>query len=232
MSYRKTTYRLAPLIAFIGCDGSGKSTLSADITTMLNKQIPAQRCYLGQGSGYIGRKIRELKIIGPILDRVINKKAKTARTKGKKIPGLLTAIVIFAFSCVRFYHFQQMMRLRQKGIIVVTDRYPQTDVPGFYDGPGLSAAETQNWFISKLVKWEYKLYDRMASIKPDIIFRLNIDVDTAFYRKPDHDYALLQAKVEATHKLSFRGARMIDIDSTIPYKEVYQIVSNVIKEEI
>lgn len=230
MSYQNSTKQLAPLIAFIGCDGSGKSTLTMDFTNRLSKSRPTQRCYLGQGSGNIGRRIKELKIIGPFLDRIIDKKASAARKKGSKIPGVLTAIVIFIFSYIRFYQFKQMMRLRKKGITIITDRYPQTEISGFYDGPGLSAAHTNNWFIAKLVKWEYKLYDQMASVKPDLIFRLNIDTDTAFQRKQDHDYNLLQAKVEVTPQLLFRGARIVDIDATAPYKEVYQIISDVIEE--
>lgn len=230
MSYQNPPKQLAPLIAFIGCDGSGKSTLSIDLTNSLSKSRPTKRCYLGQGSGNIGRKIKEIKLIGPFLDRIINKKASAARKKGNKIPGVLTAIVIFAFSCIRFYHFKQMMNLRRKGVTIITDRYPQTEVSGFYDGPGLSAAHTTNWFISKLVKWEYKLYEQMASEKPDLIFRLNIDVDTAFQRKQDHDYDLLKAKVEVTPKLSFKNAHIVDIDATIPYKEVYQTVTDMVKQ--
>ncbi|CAI3950999.1 Thymidylate kinase (Tmk) (PDB:3LV8) [Commensalibacter communis] len=232
MSYQNSPKHLPPLIAFIGCDGSGKSTLSLEITSALSKIRPTQRCYLGQGSGNIGRRIREIKYIGPILDRVIEKKATTARKKGNKIPGVLTALVIFLFSCIRYYNFKNMTKARQNGVLVVTDRYPQTTIYGFYDGPGLSAAHTTNWFISKLVQWEYKLYDRMASVKPDIIFRLNIDVDTAFARKQDHDYELLKAKVEVTPKLSFRGAYIVDVDATLPYEEVYQIVWNMIKDII
>lgn len=232
MSYQKSQKHLAPLIAFIGCDGSGKSTLSIDLANVLSQSHPTQRCYLGQGSGNIGRRIKEIKLIGPILDRIIDKKATTARNKGNKIPGLTTAVVIFIFSCIRYYNFKKMMKARENGMLTITDRYPQTEVSGFYDGPGLSAAHTNNWLISKLVKWEYKLYDQMASIKPDVVFRLNIDVDSAYQRKQDHDYNLLKLKVDATPRLSFRGARIVDIDSTLPYKEVCQIVSNVVKEII
>lgn len=232
MPYQNPPKQLAPLIAFIGCDGSGKSTLSLELADSLSKSRPTQRCYLGQGSGNIGRRIKEIKIIGPFLDRIIDKKASTARKKGNKIPGITTAIVIFLFSCIRYYNFKKMIKARQKGIMIITDRYPQTEVSGFYDGPGLSAAHTNNWFISQLVKWEYRLYDKMASIKPDLVFRLNIDTDTAFQRKQDHDYNLLKAKVEVTPKLLFRGARIVDIDATLPYKEVYQIATNVVNEII
>lgn len=220
----------APLIALVGCDGSGKSTLSMDLTSTLNQIRPTERAYLGQGSGNIGRKISQFRFGGRLLARMIEKKAHTARTKGKKIPGVLTACVIFAFSCIRFYNFRKMMRLRRQNVMILTDRYPQLEVVGFYDGPGLSAAHTSNWLISRLVKWEYALYKAMAAVKPDLIIRLNVDTDTAFQRKPDHDYQLLNTKVEATQKLRFQGAPILDVDATRPYDEVYETALEKIRE--
>ncbi|MGL4686463.1 MAG: hypothetical protein ACRCVY_06900 [Commensalibacter sp.] len=223
---------LAPLIAIIGCDGSGKSTLSMDIVEALKSTYPIQRCYLGQGSGNIARHIRNFRFGGKFLEKIISKKAKTTRTKGEKIPGLITALVIYAFSAIRVRNFKKMMSLREHGIIVITDRYPQIDVPGYYDGPGLSAAHTSNWMIRLLAKWEYKKYEQMASIKPQLIFRLNIDAKTAFARKPDHDFELLKIKAATTPKLTFGGAKIIDIDAELPYEDVYKIVLEKIKENI
>lgn len=230
MHKKRSTENQGPLIALVGCDGSGKSTLSFDLAEALNQGRPAKCCYLGQGSGNIGRKISQFRFGGKILGRIIDKKAGTARTKGKKIPGVLTALVIFFFSCVRFLNFIKMLKLRKQGVLIIADRYPQTDVVGFYDGPGLSAAHTQNRFIQFLVKTEYRLYDYMASIKPDLIIRLNIDVDTAYQRKQDHDYNLLKIKVEATQKLKFRGAPIVDIDASLLYKEVYETAMRAIRK--
>ena len=230
MHKKRSTENQGPLIALVGCDGSGKSTLSFDLAEALNKRQPAKCCYLGQGSGNIGRKISQFKFGGKLFSRIIDKKAGTARTKGKKIPGILTALVIFFFSCIRFSNFSKMIKLRKEGVIIIADRYPQTEVVGFYDGPGLSAAHTRNCFIQFLVKLEYKLYDYMAFIKPDLVIRLNIDVDTAYQRKQDHDYNLLKIKVDATQKLKFRGAPIIDVDATLPYKEVYEIAMKAIND--
>lgn len=230
MHKKRSTENQGPLIALVGCDGSGKSTLSFDLVETLKHVQPTKCCYLGQGSGNIGRKISQLKLGGKLLGRIIDKKAKAARTKGKKIPGVFTALVIFTFSCIRFFNFKKMMRLRKQGIFIVTDRYPQTEVVGFYDGPGLSAAQTKNRFIQLLVRLEYKLYDYMAAVKPDLVIRLNIDVETAYQRKQDHDYNLLKIKVDATQKLHFRGAPIIDLDATLPYEDVYAQALKVIQD--
>ena len=59
----------------------------------------------------------------------------------------------------------------------------------------------------------------MASYVPDLVIRLNVDVETALVRKPDHGVDLLKAKVAVTPFLKFNGARIIDLDATMPYAE-------------
>ncbi|MGE0774086.1 MAG: nucleoside triphosphate hydrolase [Sphingomonadaceae bacterium] len=211
---------MAPLIAVVGCDGSGKSTLAADILSALQTRHDAQLCYLGLRSGHIGNRIKRLALVGPQLERFLSKKAGQARNKESTIPGIGTALVLFGFSLLRLRRFRRMLTFRRQGVIVVTDRYPQTEVPGFYDGPGLSAARAGSRLVAWLAARERRMYDWMTDFRPDLVIRLNVDVDTAFARKPDHKIESLRSKVAATPLLRFNGARIIDLDSRSPYVEV------------
>jgi hypothetical protein len=211
---------MAPLIAVIGCDGSGKSTLAEDLRATIaasGKKVAGS--YLGLRSGVMGNRIKALPLVGPWAERQLSIRAGKARDKGGKIPGLPTALVIWAFSLVRARRFRRMLRLREAGVIVVTDRYPQIEVPGFYDGPGLSAAKPDSWLTARIAAKERALYEWMAGHVPDLVIRLNVDADTAFARKPDHKYASLQAKVAVTPHLRFNGAHIVDFDATMPYDE-------------
>lgn len=220
--------KMSALIAFIGCDGSGKSTLSQDMLKTVSCKRPAATCYLGLGSGEMGNRIKRLPVIGAAIERRLSQKATQTRNKDSKIPGPVTALVIYTFSLMRLRRFRKMLALREAGVIVLTDRYPQTDVAGFYDGPGLSAARAEGWFVSLLARKEREMYDWMASHRPDVVIRLNVDPATAHSRKPDHDFDLLARKVQATAKLRFGGAPIIDIDSTQPYPEVRSAVAWVV----
>jgi thymidylate kinase len=206
---------LAPLIAIIGSDGAGKTSLAASLCAALHGEGAAY-AYLGLGSGTLGLKIQAWPLIGPVLARRLTAKAKQARTKGERIPGVLTALVIYVFSRKRVRRFRQMLALRTLPGVVICDRYPQLDVAGFYDGPGLSAARPGNRFTAWLAQREIRLYQRMVSYRPTLVIRLNIDADTAFARKPDHNLALLRQKVEATPLLRFNGARIVDVDARQP----------------
>ena len=211
------------LIAVVGCDGSGKSTLTADLLVELAKRGPVARCYLGLGSGEIGNRIKRWPLVGPMIEARLADKARQTRTKGERIPGLATALVIYAFSLLRLHRFRRMLDLRRRGVTVVTDRYPQTVVPGFYDGPLLSAASAASRPVAWLAAREYKLYAWMAGHRPDLVIRLNVDVATASARKPDHEPEALRQKIAVTPLLSFAGAPIVELDSCSPYPEVREV---------
>lgn len=212
---------LAPLIAIIGCDGSGKSTVSEAVLNYVRLFGAAEAAHLGKQSGNIGRAIAKLPLIGGLLDRIIVKKTdKTRSERDKKSPGLLTALIIYAFSLRRLRRFKRMLEVRQKGSIIVTDRFPQLEFPGAYDGTGLSVLADNGIIVGWLARRELKLYEWMTSYKPDLVIRLNVDLDTACARKPDHRRELLASKVAATPLLKFNGAPIVEIDSAQPLENV------------
>ena len=212
---------LSPLIAIIGCDGSGKSTVSEEILNWVQGYGPAVAAHLGKQSGNIGRAIAQLPLIGSLLDKFIARKTDSTRAqREKKTPGLLVALIVYAFSIRRLRRFKRMMAQRHQGLIIVTDRYPQLEFPGAYDGTGLSVAAPGNWFVRWLARRERVLYEWMTSYRPDLVIRLNVDLDTACARKPDHRRELLRDKVAITPQLTFNGAPIVEIDSTQPLAQV------------
>lgn len=208
---------LAPLVAIIGADGSGKSTLAADLAAAFLRERPTAHVYLGLGSGPLGQRIAAFPVIGRLLGPILEKKAGRTRDPKDMIPGLMTALVVYRFSLQRKKRFDAMMDLRRRGVFVITDRYPQTEVPGFYDGPGLSAARAGSWVVRWLAAREAKLYAEMAAHRPTLVLRLSIDLESALARKPDHGRALVEQKIAVTPQLTFGGARIEEIDATMDY---------------
>lgn len=212
------------LIAFVGCDASGKTTLTSRLGLELAKDRPTTYVYLGLGSGDLGRRIGQFPIIGHMLEKKLSKKAKTTRTYGEKIPDSLTALVVYAFSLKRYFNYLRMKNALRAGLTVVTDRYPQAEIAGTCDGPGLSAAQPGNLFVAWLKKSEASLYQRMAEHHPDLIIRLDVSPQIALQRKPDHDLELLQTKSKVMKQLRFGGARMVSIDASSPLQAVWMQV--------
>lgn len=57
------------LIAVVGCDGTGKSTLTTDLVKSLQQHWQTERRYLGLLSGEDGDKIKRLPLVGVWLER-------------------------------------------------------------------------------------------------------------------------------------------------------------------
>jgi hypothetical protein len=202
----------------VGSDGSGKSTLTADILAHIQRTRRAEMGYLGLGSGEQGRAIGRWPLIGQPLQRYLEDIAATLRDPQATIPGMLAARYAMRRSRKRRARFDQLLERRREGVTIVTDRYPQLEVPGMHDGPIL-AAKAPNEAIAALQRRERALYAGMAIWVPTLVLRLHIDVDTVMARKPDHDRALIERKVATVPELRFNGARIVDLDATMPYAE-------------
>lgn len=213
---------LAPLIAVVGCDGSGKSTVVENLLEWAAAQGPAATVHLGRQAGNVGRALARLPLVGPGFDRLIHRKVGGVHRDLDKeqTPGVLPALVISAFTLRVQWRFRRMLGLRRRGFMVVTDRYPQMSVPRAYGGPDLTLGLHGNWFVRWMAEYEQAAFRRMTLYRPDLVLRLNVDLDTACRRKPDHRRELLRAKIAVTPLLSYNGAPIVDIDASRPLAEV------------
>lgn len=205
----------------VGCDGSGKSTLTADLLAHFRHNGPCELIYLGQSSGNIATWIKSLPVIGAPVGRYLARKAERTHARKADAPDIPTALVIYSLSRWRAHKFRRMLKLARSGVTVITDRYPQAEVPSFhFDGPGLVGADAGGWLVRRLAVREQNLYQWMACHVPALVIRLNIDADTAHLRKPDHKLSTLRAKAAMIPTLHFNGARVLDLNGRDPYSDV------------
>lgn len=69
-----------PLIAVIGSDGSGKSTVCEHLITVVEKYGAVERVHLGKQAGNVGRAVTKLPLMGKSLHKTIERnQVKTAK---------------------------------------------------------------------------------------------------------------------------------------------------------
>ncbi|KMV67174.1 hypothetical protein AI29_14920 [bacteria symbiont BFo2 of Frankliniella occidentalis] len=218
------------MVAIVGCDGSGKSTITTDLIKAMQKIRPTERRYLGLISGEDGDKIKKLPIIGVWLERRLAKKSEKTQSMRSEAPPLWAAFIMYALSCWRSSNFHKARALAESGVLVIADRYPQAEISGFhYDGPGLGVERVKGWLLKEMAKREVVIYEKLANYQPQLIIRLDIDVETAFARKPDHSYQELSDKIGVMRQLNYNGANIVDLDSRKPYEEVLASVVAAVK---
>lgn len=218
-----------PVIAVIGVDGSGKSTVCMELKAWLETHYPVKLCHLGRQTGGIGRMIAKLPFFGKKLDHGIAGKANKARSD--KGPKAGVAVIMFLLSLKRVYRFYKMLKFKEQGFLIITDRFPQTSIIGGLDGPDLTVDHPDSMVSQYLTKLERKLYHWMTDHKPDLVIRLNVDIDTAMKRKPDHRLSSMIKKIETIQKITFNGAPILDLYSnTQPLEEIVQEAKKAVTE--
>ena len=224
---------LPPMIAIIGCDGSGKSTVSEEVIAFANQYGPASGAHIGKQAGTVGRNLTKLPLVGHWIERLIfrkTRKVKKLHKKNKRNPGLVISLVLYAFVIRRVRRFKRMLKLRKEGQIVVTDRFPQLDVLRAIDSTDLSTTDSGSSFVLWLARKELRHYEWMTSYRPDLVLRLSVDHETACARKPDHNPDSLAKKIKVIPQLKFNGAPIVEIDGTKPLPEVLEQARNAVAE--
>ncbi len=224
-SFNRAEKRKSPIIAIVGADGSGKTTISHELLDLLADYQPAVLCHLGKQTGNMRRAMRQY-TLGKKVDRQIKKAGAVARERGVSFP---VALFMFTASARRILRFAKMLCLHRMGYAILTDRYPQTAVYRVMDGPLLPGRHYADIGAKALMHLEYWFYRKLVSVRPDVVIRLNVDLDTAISRKPDHGALSLERKVLAVQKLAFNGAPVVDLDAGQPLEDVLEQARAVVR---
>lgn len=114
------------IIAFVGQDGAGKTTISNIMLERLKKNHDLKNMYLGSGENYSS------------LIKRIYKKAEKKNNKSllKDISGMLFYVQV-AKKCAK--KAKKSRKLAKNGTIVFWDRCPQIQFEGINDGPKIKS---------------------------------------------------------------------------------------------
>ena len=200
------------VICFIGTDGAGKSTLVREVAKRYKEIFGVKVSSL-----YFGWRpfLPTTKLISYFFKKKGYRVAESMNKKRKRF-SLIQELMLHYYYKEYWarYLFKIWPKFYKKQIIVV-DRY-------FYD----MYAHYDYANRSKLFKFLIKLFPR-----PDYVFFLDIDVETAKKRKPEIDIELLTMHRERYLKLN-RIMRLKTINTKKKVEECVNLVVEVTKEKI
>ncbi len=216
-----------PVIAVIGSDGSGKSTVCEHLLTTLSNYGPTSYVHLGKQAGNVGRAAANLPLIGRSVGNKIEKtRVKVTKTEHNTLSGLVVGIFLLR----RLFRFRRMLRLRKEGHIILADRFPHLQAPGAYDSVTLPTTTLKNPFVAWLAKREMSAFKWMTQHRPDLVIKLNVSLDVACARKPDHRREALKKKIDITPQLDFNGRQVVTIDADQPLQDVLSQVDKLVEQ--
>jgi hypothetical protein len=197
-------------IALLGADGAGKSTLTTAIAEWLSREVAVVTTYGGSGKGSAGWSRRLLQSIAAVWRRkpVAGRIAQEPRRSVEEEPSRLRAAgrVFWVWSLVRERRRRALESRRAKGLgmIVLSDRYPQSQFPGWNDGPRLTAwLENGSWMRRLAARHERDVFQLVDLSPPDLVIKLHVSPEVAAHRKPETPPAQLQTGIELVRQLRF-----------------------------
>lgn len=180
------------VVAILGCDGAGKSTIISYLTKEFNKKIDVYSTYLGSGDGSSSFVRKPMKLVAKkVGGRGVGHAVEKELDLGKKITiksrlySLAKIIWAVTLAIEKKNKLKDITRARNNGLLVLIDRYPQVEVFGYSDGPLLSKYARKSGIIKKIADWEYNIYASAYINPPDLLVKLTVPTDIAIKRKPE-----------------------------------------------
>ena len=180
------------VVAILGCDGAGKSTTLSYIKKEFNKKLDVVSIYFGSGDGsssllrkpmkLVARKVGGKGVGHAVEKEYAEKKKVSLKSRLYSIAKVLWAVTLAKEKKTKQ---KQMVKARNNGLLVLTDRYPQSDMPGASDGPLLSRYQSSNGLMKRISDWEQKIYESFSVNAPDLTIKLMVPTDVAIARKPE-----------------------------------------------
>jgi len=195
------------VVALVGGDGSGKSTCADALTAWLESAVATLHLHLGRPP----RSLETLLVGGAL---------RVARLAGlpARVRDHLEVLRIVCTCRDRQRLYRRAFRFAADGGVAICERYPVRESwalsgPSEVQGHALAAPSR---FATALRRWERKMYEGMA--RPDLLFLLTLDPDTAVSRKPSEpaDYVRERARLTAATDWSQSGALIVDAAQPLP----------------
>ena len=213
------------VVAIIGVDGSGKSTLVRTLRSWLETEASVMPLYFGTGDGRPSLILMPLKLAARAVQPLVRQKpiGSSHGRVSNRTPGFLYSVLLTFWAGVlaieKRRKLQAAVRAASRGMIVIADRYPQDQIPRYNDSPllprvGLAPA----W----LRRFEAEAYALAGRITPDLVLKLDAPPELIRIREPDMDPSLIDVRTQALRQLTFRGSKVVTIDATSRLTDVVQ----------
>ena len=216
------------LIAFVGQDGAGKSTITNDILQWFSWKSDAKRFYLGSGDHY--RSIYKM-----VYEGLSEAKGYTA-----KLVRIVASLSNLKHLAKRsFKQLNSADKYRKMGGIALFDRYPQVQFYGINDGPkirqileGKKVNKLVRKYIQKAADIEEKYLEKAVAVPPDLVFKLILSPEESIHRKPEESLQVVRQKQAIINELKFPDSRVYVISAEQEYENEKKEILNIIWSEL
>jgi hypothetical protein len=189
----------------------------------LAPEVDVMPIYFGTGDGRPSLWLLPFKLVVPICSHLMKPKIRESSPSStiKRPPGFAYTALMLVWATVvaieKRGKLRKAFRASQRGMLVLTDRYPQNENIDFNDGPLLPRLSSAPAFLHR---FEAKVYQLSRRIRPDLVLSHEISLETATRREPTMDRAVIERRIAELTRLCFAGARIAKLDSEQSFVDV------------
>jgi hypothetical protein len=243
---RRTPAGGGRLVAVLGVDGSGKSTVMEETARWLAPVVDVMPAYLGGGKRTTSPLRHLLRLVHRTCKRIRQPKPGPHAHPGQRIVteeggGLVRHLrqlwfVLWALTLAsaRAKSVARAWQSVDRGMLVVADRFPQMQVAGLHDGPLLAPwREHRSRALRAAARREERLHRQTTARPPDLVIVLSASLAVVSARRQTSDPALLRRKAEIVDTLVFPPETRVErLDADRPLDEVLADVRRVVWDAV
>lgn len=211
------------VVAVIAVDGAGKSTLVRGLRNWLASEVDVLPLYFGTGDGRPSWFLAPLKLMVPLVSKLSPRKPRGS-SHGEvtdAMPGLGYGLLLSIWASVLAVEKRVKLRVAyraaSRGMVVITDRFPQDEIAEFNDGPLLPrVGHVPHW----LRTFEASTYALARELRPDLVIKLIASPELIASREPTMDPGVIRSRTDAVGRLRLGGAPVVAISASLPATDV------------
>jgi thymidylate kinase len=217
-------------VAFLGADGAGKSTLTAAIADWLSREVAVVTTYGGSGTGSASLPRRLMQSLAGVRRQVRRPRPAAPGS----VPSLARLAWVLMLARERRRRAREARRAKGLGMLVLSDRLPQSQFPGWNDGPRLVPwIETGPRLVRAAARREWAAFSLAELSPPDVVLKLHVSPEVAARRKPETPNEHLRTGIDMVRRLAFPPTtRVVDLDAEQPLLAVLLLAKRAIWEAI
>jgi thymidylate kinase len=215
------------LIAVVGGDGAGKSTVVNELASWLSDAFVVTKVHLGKPPRSVVTRI------GRGLWGIGSRRVATSSADGTSTVGGLSARNVWDLLNARdrYRAYARARRRATNGGLVVCDRYPIPQIFLMDGGRGRRLLEARDPLVRRFARLEQRYYEHIRS--PDILLVLRVDPEVAVSRKRgEESETFIRPRADEVWRADWTGTPAIVVDANRPPEQVLADVKAFVWERL